>query len=81
MNSEAPRRRASDQQSISSPRAPRPAWTPDSIRPEARPDATAGRSLEPGFSHLGSGRANASRERRQRNIEWYGPERRISTRL
>ena len=81
MTSEAPRRRASDQLSVTSPRASRPAATPESDRNETHPDGSAVPSLAPSFTHLGNGRANASRERRRRDMEWHGPERRISGRF
>ena len=81
MTSEAPRRRASDQDLISSPRAVRPTTTSEPSPTEKNPEATAGQTPEPGFSNLGSGRANASRERRHRDMEWQGPERRISDRF
>jgi hypothetical protein len=77
MTSEAPRRRASDH-SVSSPRVAR---MPEPARTDKPPENTVGESREAGFYHVGSGRANASRERRQRDMEWHGPERRISSRL
>lgn len=81
MTSEAPRRRTSDQDLISSPRAARPAMSPEPGRTEKNPEPAAGESREPGFSHLGNGRASAARERRLRDMEWHGPERRISDRF
>ena len=81
MTSEAPRRRASDQHSISSPRVARPAKTPEPGRTEKHSDAAGTESPEPGFYQVGNGRANAARERRHRDMEWHGPERRISSRF
>lgn len=78
MTQEGRRRRASDQNSITSPRAPKPVSAPETARTETL-EATAGELRESPLYRVGNGRAG-SRERRQRDLDWNGTERRISGR-
>ena len=75
MTEDGPRRRASDQRSISSLRSPEPAKT------ETSREAAEGLPRDASFSQGENGRAYSSRERRQRDLGWNGPERRISGRF
>ena len=79
MTDEVPRRRASDRQTSSGSRPPESAWPPEFGSQEGNPDSTlAGREEEhpSGTERL---RENGSRERRHRDVEWLGPERRTES--
>ena len=71
MTGEGPRRRASDQT----------ATAPTSARPAPHPEPKVVPSRESSLFLVGNGRANGTRERRQRDLDWNGPERRISGRF
>jgi hypothetical protein len=75
MTSDVPRRRSSDPQTPSRP------GLPGGTRGEPEtggPDGpSAGRPAHGGFSWAGERRAGESRERRRRDVEWHGPERRM----
>jgi hypothetical protein len=80
MSSESPSRRASDHASLSAPRVTRPVTEPEPGRTEKSPE-TAGHAPDLNYFSVGNGRANGSRERRHRTIEWHGPERRVGGRF
>jgi hypothetical protein len=81
MTEEGPRRRASDQRSISSLRSPKPASAPEPAKTETSREAAEALPRDASFYQGENGRAYGSRERRQRDLGWNGPERRISGRF
>ena len=78
MTEEVPRRRASDRQiSSSGSPTPEPAGAPELGTPEGNPASTLGGRQEEHFPSPQRQPGSGSRERRLRDIEWNGPERRL----
>jgi hypothetical protein len=76
MTDEVPRRRASDRQTSFGSRTPEPAEAPECGGPEGNPASTLDSREDEHPSGTERRPARGSRERRQRDIEWNGPERR-----